>query len=188
METGSVKSYALCLQLVLDLSSEAFWGTFRQREAVEIGIGVEAYPKAVERSFGSKDEHHETGQLVAGVAKTIRHRAEVDRRRRRSRFGMRVPLSDEVQARPKLLIDYPLLVTELRKERGSASSVGCGRFGSTNNPYQVGFDSCQQHAPGFRSGPACLAKPFDCRECLRLYSENLCTASCAQFDSVCCYS
>lgn len=48
-------------------------GSFGRQEEVEIAIGVKAYPKAIERSLGPKDEHHETGELMARIPETLCH-------------------------------------------------------------------------------------------------------------------
>jgi hypothetical protein len=53
-------------------------GSFGQQEAVGILVGVQAHPEAIERSLSPKDEHHETGELVARIAETVCHGTEID--------------------------------------------------------------------------------------------------------------
>lgn len=96
---------------------------------------------------------------------------------------MCVPLTDKVQARSKLPVDRPLLMTECRNKRESASPVVGSWFGSANNDYEIRLDGCQKHAAGFGSRAARLAKAFDSREGLWLYAKNLVPAPRAQFDA-----
>lgn len=115
-----------------------------QFEAFALRRIVQAHPESV-RELGTSDDHHEEGgKLVTRFVEAIGHTLQIQRRRGRRLFRMRVPIPNEMEPRFKHLFDLRVLLPTVGIKPRPSPFVGGVRPRCSNHPHFVASNVSEQ--------------------------------------------